>query len=49
MLLDPLMKLDAHLESYTPINKIRTVEYVYPDGSRHKVPPWYRRDDEADD
>ncbi len=45
MLLDRLMKLDAHLEPYTPINKIRTVEYVYPDGSRHKVPPWQKADD----
>ncbi len=46
-LLDRLMKLDEHLQPYQPVDhKIRTVEYIYPDGTRHSVPPWYRADDE---
>ncbi|MBI5666476.1 MAG: hypothetical protein HZC41_00590 [Chloroflexi bacterium] len=41
-LLDRLMKLDEHLQPYLPAhNQIRTIEYIYPDGSRHDVPPWY--------
>lgn len=50
MLLDRLMKLEEHLRPYLPVEpSIRRIEYVYPDGSKHQVPPWYDGNDDADE
>lgn len=49
-LLDRLMKLDDHLKPYLPAdNQVRRIEYIYPDGSTHQVPPWYAGNDDAEE
>lgn len=48
-LLDRLMKLDEHLQPYLPVEQVMRIEYVYPDGSKHQVPPWYDGNDDAEE
>lgn len=43
-LIDRLMKLAEKLPQAAPENKIRQVEYIYPDGSTHHTPPWAKND-----
>ncbi len=43
-LIDRLMKLAEKLPQAAPENKIRQVEYIYPDGSTHHTPPWANND-----
>ena len=46
-LIDRLMKLAEQLPQAAPTNKIRQVEYIYPDGSTHNAPPWAKDDSDG--
>jgi transposase-like protein len=48
-LLDRVIKLDARKPRLEPERRLELIRYQYPDGSIHKVPPWYPGDeDDAD-
>ena len=50
-LLDRVIKLDARKPHLEPNQrKVYLIRYQYPDGTIHKVPPWYGGDeDDADE
>ena len=49
-LLDRVIKLDARKPRLEEGRKVYLIRYQYPDGTIHKVPPWYKGDeDDADD
>jgi hypothetical protein len=44
-LLDRVIKLDARKPRLEPERRLNLIRYQYPDGTIHKVPPWYPGDE----